>query len=250
MELSLHVDRITCHADGRVEMRMCKLGALPEVVDLLCDVAYSSNSQLATSSDQLVSGDRRRRRGPRRRGRLRTTDLDAASGEDPREVADFAADTHRFDNLPDQFFWVDEFRIPTKISWVEQNAEGVLRRRDEIEKETGKRPSQNVLAREFGVSRPTINTALEIATGKRQRRKDRPPAKRNFRSPLDDAARQKIIRLHLEGRLTKEEIGDHCGGVHRSTVDRVLNAYYAERGEKRPDGRKRRRGDPPAESAD
>jgi hypothetical protein len=135
-----------------------------------------------------------------------------------------------------------------KLSWVERNANNVLRRRNEIEEATGKRPSLKVLSLEFGVSRPTINAALEIATGERPRRQDRPSKKRKFTTPLDDAARQEIIRLHRTGQLTKNEIGNRCG-VHRSTVDRVVNDWYVKRGETRPDGRKRRRGETPGESA-
>jgi hypothetical protein len=238
LELSLHIDRIICHCDGRVEMRTCKLGALPEVAELLADLMPKRESQPQVRNGQSEREARKRRQGPRRRGRLRTSDQHDDSSIDSREIADFAADTHRFGDLPDKWFWFDEFQIPVKRSWVEVNAEKVLRRRDEIKKATGKTPTLNSLAKEFGKSRPTISTAIEIATGKRQPR-DRRHKKRKFTMPLDDSARHQIVQLYHGGNMELKDIGDRCG-VHRSTVERVLNDWDKTRGQKRVDGRKRR----------
>jgi hypothetical protein len=38
LELSPHIDRITCSRDGSVELRVCKLGSLPDVIDMLDDM--------------------------------------------------------------------------------------------------------------------------------------------------------------------------------------------------------------------
>jgi AraC-like DNA-binding protein len=243
LELSLHIDRIVCHSDGRIEMRICKLGALPEVAELLADLPPNGEIQAYAGNGRSDSQNGKRTRGPRRRGRLRTSGGPDDFGGNSREVADFAADTHRFAGLSDKWFWVDEFQIPVRRSWVEENADEVLRRRDDIEKVTGKKPSLNALAREFKTSRPTITRAIEIATGELLRREERPREKRKFTMPLEDETRKQIIQLYHEERLPMKEVGARCD-VHRSTVERILNDWDAQRGEKRADGRKHRKRKP------
>ena len=122
---------------------------------------------------------------------------------------------------------------------MEQYADAVLRRCKELEASTGKKPSLNSLAHEFRVSRPTINTVLDIATGKRPSREERRPENRKFTAPLDEATRREIVRLYHHEELEQKEVGLQCG-VHRSTVERVLGYRDTERGEGRSDGRKRR----------
>ena len=129
LELSLHIDKIVCHRDRRVVMRTCKLGLLPEVAELLAEAESSKTEQPLTANGRSVAGSGRRRTGPRRRGRLRTSDLVDADGIGAREIADFVAETNRFGNLSDEWFWIDEFHVPVKRAWVEENAEAVLRRR-------------------------------------------------------------------------------------------------------------------------
>jgi predicted DNA-binding protein (UPF0251 family) len=116
-----------------------------------------------------------------------------------------------------------------------------LRRFEEIESTTGKKASLNALGREFNVSRPTIRTALDIATGKRPPRHERKREKGKFTMPLDESKRQEIIRLYHEEHMEQKEVGVQVG-VHRSTVERILNDWDKKRGEKREDGRKRRSG--------
>lgn len=239
LELSLHIDRITCDARGRVTLRTSKLGALPEVSELLNDIVPTQGDRPAIRVDDSVFGLEKQRNGPRRRGWLRTADYDDAGGVDPREIADFVADTNRFASLSEQWFWIDEFQIPVKRSWVEENADTVFRRQNEVQETTGKKPTLKSLADEFGVSRPTIATALDIATGKRLTRKERRAERRKFTMPLDEDARREIVRLYHEDQLEQREVGRRCG-VHRSTVERVLNDWDKERGIKRMDGRKRR----------
>lgn len=239
LELSLYIDQIVCYSDRRVVMRTCKLGLLPDVAELLADAEPSKTVQPHTDNGRTGAGNGKQRTGPRRRGRLRTSDLVENGGIDAREIADFVADTNRFADLSDQWFWVDEFHIPVKRAWVEENAEAVLRRQRELEEATGKKPTLKALAGEFKVSRPTIATALDIATGKRLARQERRLEKWNYTMPLDRAQRHEIIRLYDETPLTLKEIGTRCG-VHRSTVERILNARDKERGVKRVDGRQRR----------
>ena len=82
-------------------------------------------------------------------------------------------------------------------------------------------------------------SALDIATGKRPAHDNRKREKRKFTMPLDAAARKEVIRLYHEENLDFNEVGRRCD-VHRSTVERILNAWDVERDEKREDGRKRR----------
>jgi predicted DNA-binding protein (UPF0251 family) len=238
MELSLHVDRITCSPDGSVELRLCKLGSLPDAIQTLAEMKPKEDSQLLINNGQDPNQKNPRRTGPRRRGQLRITD--DAGDTNAKEVANFVADPNRFANLDEKWFWIDKFKIPVKLSWVEQYADAVMRRYQELETATGKTPSLNALAREFGVSRPTIKTAIDIATGKRPKRGDRQREKRKFTMPLDEATRQKIVQLYHKGEVEQKEVGVRCG-VHRSTVERVLNEWDKKRGIKRLDGRSRRR---------
>jgi len=142
LELSMHIDRITCSKGGKVTVRICKLGIIPDVVDLLGPhSAESASERPATTIRQS-----------RRRNKLRVTESSGAV--DLRAQASFAADTQRFAGLGEEWFWVDEFSIPIRTSWSEVNAKVVFRRRQKS------RLSYAKLASEFGVTRPTIAAAI------------------------------------------------------------------------------------------
>jgi hypothetical protein len=237
LELSLHIDKIICHSDGRVETRVCKLGALPEVAELLLELNSSVESTAAEPAAAANGQAGGRKKGPRRRGRLRHDEGDLAGGDELRDVTEFAADTQRFGALGPEWFWSETYQIPEKRSWVEENADAVWARHQEIQRETGKEPSLRVLASEFGKSRPTIKTAIDIATGKRTKAEK---SRRKFTPPLDESSRGEVIRLFDEEGLEQKEIAERLD-IHRNTVARFLNARDEERGEKRPDGRRRGR---------
>lgn len=154
-ELALHIDAIRCGSDGPVEMRTCKLGIVPDVVGLVRD-AYGVDQ---TTSDDALPATRRR---PRRRTRLALTSSGGVrSTEEQDQALDFALDPRRFAGLPERFFWVDQFQIPERLSWAESHADAVFKRwhTDGIPKST--------LAKEFGVSIPTIRQAIRIALARR-----------------------------------------------------------------------------------
>ena len=69
---------------------------------------------------------------------------------------EFALDPERFSGLPPQFFWVDTFDVPKRITWPEEHGDEVYRRKKES------RLSNAKLALEFGVSLPTLRKALKI----------------------------------------------------------------------------------------
>jgi hypothetical protein len=129
-------------------MRTCKLGVVPDVVELIRDANGSLHPSTSGTDDQAT----RPRRG-RRRTRL------ALNGDDRKrraELMEFALDPERFAGLPPQFFWMDSFDVPKRLTWPEEHAEAAYRRKQE----TG---LPNVkLAAEFGVSLPTLRQALKL----------------------------------------------------------------------------------------
>lgn len=145
LELSLHIDRITCRKDGGVQLRMCKLGIMPDAVELLATPKVKPPG--AEPAKAIASR-------ARRRGKLRVVDDDAEV--DLRAQADFIADVDRFAGLGDEWFWIDEFAIPESSSWASQNAEAVFRRRQ------AERLPYSQLATEFGVTSPTIGAAIRL----------------------------------------------------------------------------------------
>ena len=236
LELSFHIDRIDCHADGRVEMRTCQLGALTGACELVAD-ASPCQALDKTSAAPCRSANCS---GPRRRTRLRLDDVDAPRSQ-LQASADFAADPDRFADLGDEWFWVDVFHVPEKTaSWAEENAEAVQRRFAELKAASGRKPSLTVLADEFGKSRPTISAALKIAE---HGGPIRDPRCKEPGSPLVDAKAlaDEFARLEKDEGMQRAAIAKRFG-VHRNTVARVLKQWYEARGIKPPDGRSTRWG--------
>jgi hypothetical protein len=144
-QLALHIDAIRCHADGRVVVRTCKLGILPDMHALM--------QRIGTE----VADDARRLAHCRRRGHL-ALDIDDSWLSDERALAHFALDPERFVGLPDDFFWIDELQVPRRTSWAERHAQEVLQRR-----QAGLTFEQ--LTKEFNKSIPTLRKALRFAQG-------------------------------------------------------------------------------------
>jgi len=231
LELSFHIDRIDCHADGRIEVRTCQLGALTGACELMAEVSVGHRDDEAMAkSCRSTDGF-----GPRRRTRLRLHDVDVPRSQ-LQASADFAADPYRFAGLGEQWFWLDVFQIPGKTtSWAEENAESVKSRYDELAAVSGKKPSLKVLAAEFGKSRPTISAALKIAEHGgpiRDARCKEPDSPHVDAKALAD----EFARLEREEGIQRAAIAKRFG-VHRNTVARVLNDWYAKRGIKPQDGR-------------
>ena len=230
LELSMHIDNIECFSDGRVVLRTCKIGSTPLAIQWF---SQTLGDEPPASCDDRPSGSKVK---PRRRARLRLQADSLEAEEILRDRIRMATDPHRFDNLPAAWFWVDEFQIPKKTHWVEENAEAVLTRYEEI-RATGKKPSLNAMAREFGKSRPTIARALDIATGAGDGNKSeyRRVSKSVKSNPEMES---KIAQMHDEGKRNKE-IAEALG-LGRSTVTLALDRLYKERGIPRPDGRRER----------
>jgi hypothetical protein len=150
IELSMHINRIECHSDGRVVVQTCKLGALAGAADLLKSESVAP-VQLAPAAGPVEQAPRQRRRP-----RLRVTD-DDLPGIDADEAAWVAADNYRFAGLGPEWFWLDEFRLPEKKSWAEENAAKVA----QLRQETGWSLSR--LAEHFDMGRNSIHRALLFA---------------------------------------------------------------------------------------
>lgn len=231
LELSFHIDRIECFSDGRVLLRTCKIGSTPLAIQW-----FSPELTSPISHDTADNGEDDKTQ-PRRRGSHHLS----ASGFDEEEVLRdrirMAVNPNRFEGLPEHWFWVDEFQIPVKTPWVVENAQVVLARYKEIQA-TGKKPSVNGLAREFGKSRPTITRALDIALddGTDDKPEHRRVPKRVKGNP------------EMEGRIEKMHFDDGCSGVEiskelgisRSAVSNALDRLYQNKGIPRPDGRSTR----------
>ena len=148
--LGMFVDRIDCHRDGHVSVRMCKLGLCDGIVHLLADRPYDERQQISDAAPPEKSSLHQRRRA-----RLRTDD-GSELGAELAASAHFVADPDRFAGLDDKWFWIDEFRIPEPTCWHKENALAVAQKR-----KTGM--THEALARYFGVSIPTIRKALRHA---------------------------------------------------------------------------------------
>jgi len=155
VELAMHIDSIQCFPDGKVRIRTSRLGALHGAADLLRDEDSPGDDEISL---QPADGPKR----PRIR-RLTRRDIRSAEFNDPAlpDLAESATDPDRFRGLPDRWFWIDEFQIPEKLSWVEENADDVLKHKEEHGSSTTE------LMSVFKKSRPTILKALRIAEKRR-----------------------------------------------------------------------------------
>lgn len=146
LELSKHIDVITCYPDGRVEMRGTRPGVFEGGVELLSVGDGQAESSLTSGYAPVI---------PRRRGRLRVPSLSAAGNSlnmdmrptvSPKQSADWSG----------PFSWGEPTALTEKLSWSEQHAAQVAQGRA-----SGK--THEELAAHFAVSVPTIRKALRIA---------------------------------------------------------------------------------------
>jgi hypothetical protein len=218
LELSLHIDRVVCHRDDRVTLRMCKLGIMPDAVGMLCPPVVKPSGNDSPSSKSAKA---------RRRGKLRIVEDDGTV--DLQAQAEFIANTDRFAGLGDEWFWIDEFRIPESLSWAAENSEVVFRRRQES------RLSYAKLADEFDVTPPTIGAAirhyLKAHPGERDEvclpRGGKRPPKFNL-AAIGDEARQ----LWIDG-WSKEKLAEKYG-CSPPTVVKAIAFAYAQEGKPMP----------------
>ena len=226
--LSMHIESIVVPEDGQIVMRTCKLGSCPESMHW-CGENEAEREATSGPQDQKTTKSRRR-------VRIATDDL-VSGTEDVhlREIAEHVTNPNRFAGMPGDWFWTDTFVIPEKSCWSKDNAAAVLRRYLEVQAETGKKPSCNALAKEFGKSRPTILLALDYA-----QQGDGEPTTKHRRKPTvkikgNVEVERRIAELHDAGVLEKDIASEI--GTSRSSITAALKRLYEDREVPKPDGR-------------
>jgi site-specific DNA recombinase len=139
LELSRHIERIDCFADGRVEMRGTFLGLFEGATELLTrDVPVPAVGPETTANRFAPVV-------PRRRGRLQVPNLSAdATTDTDIGGGDTSLDPKRFAGLPESFIWTESLVIEKTLSWAQANAAKVVRLRlsgltmEEVAKRCGK----------------------------------------------------------------------------------------------------------------
>ena len=224
LELSLHLDRITCFRDGRVQLRMCKLGLVPDAVELLATPVIKTILPAASNGKPSRA---------RRRGKLRVEEDDV--DVDLRAQAHFIADVDRFAGLGDEFFWIDEFKIPEASSWARDNAAAVFARRK------AERLSFAQLAAEFGVTPPTIGAAIRCYLEAHPADRDIELQRGGKRKPKFDLSTfaDEARQMWIEGE-SKEALAKRYG-CSAPTVGKAIAFAYEREGLKMPSRAEARR---------
>lgn len=152
IELSLHIDKINCNADGTVTARFCKLG--------LAGMEFINSIALMGLSNNHIDADAQSKNGwqysPRRRARL-SVSSELYAAWDLESLAHWATDPHRFEYMDDCWFEEVTFVRPRSQCWAEANAIAVAETR------LNEQLTEFALAEKFGVSNLTIRKALKIA---------------------------------------------------------------------------------------
>jgi len=151
IELSHHIDRIECFADGNVVLRTTPLGIFDGGVQLL------RRPHEGSSKEAEVNGSSRPvpQVQPRRRAQLRVEE--PVTGNVEHGSALDITDPERFSGLEACWFWEDVLEVPRSLSWAETHAVEVARLRATMTMEQ--------LAAHFGKTIPTIRNALRKAAG-------------------------------------------------------------------------------------
>lgn len=210
LELSLHIDRIDCFDDGHVKMRVCRLGALSECVELL-STEYCANDTSPQADSSLNFAGRVK---PRRRAKLRVDSIGSEAAELDATAA-FVADPDRFTGLGDEWFQVFEFDVPTEKHWYQIHSLEVAQKRKE-----GLTHAQ--LSEEFGVTVPTIRKSLKYAVKKDPTLADVP--RKMARSRWHEDHAHEVLKKKAEGLGTNELVDFF--GKSDTTILKALR--YAE----------------------
>ena len=178
LELSRHIDRIDCHADGKVVLHGTMLGVLGEGTILL------TRSEAVEEVDEPSYGYPKIT--PRRRTRRYVPNLSAQEGKQIDQIQ--LLDSTRFEGFGREFFWEEEVFLEEKLPWYQVHSGAVGRERLD-----GK--THEELAAQFGVTVPTIRAALKHAAKSVPELLKLPrkmPRSRWEDSHYDEVARRKI----------------------------------------------------------
>jgi DNA invertase Pin-like site-specific DNA recombinase len=221
LELSLHIDRIDCFNDGRVEMRTCKLGVFNDAVQVLRKPAEAMPQEAGLPGLRLNHQVK-----ARRRTQLRIDD--DTSGDDRQADLLRAIEPERFAGLEDRWFWQDVLELPATSGWAAANAIAVAKLRS-----AGWTVA--ALCRHFGKTPPTIRRALRLAVAADPSLKALPRKMPRRRWAADHAA--EVAKLESDG-LTVQEIARHLDKSD-TTIRAALSlaAELAKAGQDTPDAR-------------
>ncbi|MEQ8791401.1 MAG: recombinase family protein [Pirellulaceae bacterium] len=218
LELAMHIDRINCYSDGRVVVRLCRLGALTDVVMLLRD---DNLSAFAAADGDRDTGSVE----PRRRAKLRIDDWSPNDGN-LDAVRQWVADPHRFSDLDDRWFSEIEFQTPGRpLSWAKEHAEAVFRRRQKV------KLSYADLAKEFCVTPPTTRAAVLQYLADHPEAKDEVNLPRGGKRPpkFDLAKIGPEVRALWEDGCPKTQLADRFS-CSTPTIDKALAWAYEQDG--------------------
>ncbi|MBL8792400.1 MAG: recombinase family protein [Planctomycetia bacterium] len=212
IELSRHVERIACFADGQVVLRSTPLGIFDGGVQWLRRPQGGSG---ATAAVKGVSGPVAQVQ-PRRRAPLRVEE--PAAGDDHGDSAVDIADPARFAGLDACWFWEEPLELPRSLSWAEAHAAEVARLRTTLTMEQ--------LAAHFGKTIPTIRNALRKAAASGVPVPDLP--RKQPRACWAEEHAAEIAALKREGKSTLE-IAEHFG-KSATTIRAALQRAYSPGG--------------------
>lgn len=148
--LAQHIAGIYCDSEGKVVVRLCKLGALGNPRDLGIAVPAEPNVDDASKPDAKPGGLRRRTR--------RCVASDFNEDDEISDAAnDFAVDVSRFGGLGPEWFTEDIFHVPPQQSWAQEHA------REVAEYRLTEHATMQETADYFDKSPPTIRAALKYA---------------------------------------------------------------------------------------
>ncbi len=158
MELSKHIERIECFADGRIVLRGTWIGLFEGAIALLTSASVTAPVPAQAGVEACVGQDStveqiRPRQLTRRKVNCLTGGRDIVS-----MAVERSTDPNRYRELAPELKWEEVFYIARKLSWSEEHAQQVVEYRAQNPK-----ASLNQIARQFGVSRPTISNALRHA---------------------------------------------------------------------------------------
>lgn len=194
IELSRHIDRIECFADGKVVLRSTLLGIFDGAVPLLRRARGGGDRDAPTNgSDKPLAQVK-----PRRRAQLRVEE--PVSEHDSAQGAMDISDPERFSGLDACWFWEDVLEIPRALSWAEAHAAEVARLRATMTMEQ--------LATHFGKTIPTIRNSLKKAIAAGVPTSDLPKKLPRACWAKEHAA--EILAMKKEGKSTLE-IARHFG---------------------------------------
>lgn len=174
MELSKHIERIECFADGRIVLRGTWIGLFEGAIALLTPPSVTvplpteAGVEACTSKGATVEQIR-----PRQLTRRKVNCL--TGGREMMSVAvERSTDPNRYRELAPELKWAEVFYIARKLSWSEEHAQQVVEY-----KAQNPGLSLNQIAKHFGVSRPTISNVLKHG----RRDQNRTPERQEMNDP-------------------------------------------------------------------